>query len=424
MSEYVRRVIDHELDELLPSLPAIAIEGVRAVGKTETALQRAETVYRLDDPAQREVVAAAPAQILEGDRPILVDEWQRVPATWDVVRRAVDDDRTPGRFILTGSATPSERPTHSGAGRIVTLRLRPMTLSERSVGTPAVSVSELVRGERPTIQGDTAMGLGEYVQQIVGSGFPGLRHLTGRALRAQLDGYLRRIADSDLPQLGRDLRDPGALNRWLKAYAAATATTASYETIRDAASAGEGDKPARSTTIPYRKALEQLWILDEVPGWLPSKNYFSRLSQAPKHHLADPALAARLLGVEAEALIRGESGRPEVPRDGTLLGHLFESLACLCLRVYAQAAEAEIAHLRLRGGRREVDLILERGDGRVVGVEVKLGRTVDDRDVKHLRWLQERLGGDLLDAMVVTTGPHAYRRPDGIAVVPAALLGP
>lgn len=425
MSIYVSRVIDDELDQLMPPLTAISLEGPKAVGKTETATRRANTVYRLDDPKQRQIIAAEPARILEGDPPILIDEWQRVPDTWDILRRAVDDDATPGRFLLTGSATPADRPTHSGAGRIVTLRLRPMTLSERGVETPEVSLSRLMRGDRPPLRGSTDIGLEEYTRELLASGFPGLRHLEDRPLRAQLDSYLRRIVDTDFEQLGRTVRNPDVLRRWMRAYAAATATTASWETVRSAATAGQDDKPAKTTTLPYREALEQLWILDPVPAWAPSRNYFSRLSRSPKHHLCDPALAARLLGVGSRALLEGRDPGVEVPRDGVLLGHLFESLVTLCVRVFAQRAEAELRHLRLRGGRREVDLMLERQDGRVLAIEVKLSNTVSDSDFEHLIWLQERLGRDLLDALVVTTGPQAYRRPDtGIGVVPAALLGP
>lgn len=138
----------------------------------------------------------------------------------------------------------------------------------------------------------------------------------------------------------------------------------------------------------------------------------------------DPALATRLLGIGTQALLKGEETGPPVPRDGTLLGHLFESLVTLSVRAYAQAAEATVGHMRTDGGQQEVDLIVERGDKRTLAIEVKLSRTVDDQDVRHLLWLQKKLGDDLLDTVVVTTGPHAYRRRDGIAVVPAALLGP
>jgi predicted AAA+ superfamily ATPase len=211
--------------------------------------------------------------------------------------------------------------------------------------------------------------------------------------------------------------------RWMRAYAAATATTASYEKIRDAASSGVADKPAKTTTMPYRDVLERLWILDSLPAWLPTREHLSRLAAPAKHHLADPALTARLLEVNAGTLLAGRSTHPVLPRQGTLLGALFESLVTLCVRVYAQAAQAHTAHLRTWRGEHEVDLIVER-DGRVLALEVKLGQAPDDRDVRHLLWLAEQLGDDLADAVVVTSGPVAYRRPDGIAVVPAVLLGP
>lgn len=421
---YRSRVIDSELDELMAQLPALAIEGAKGVGKTETALRRAATVARLDDPAQRSIAVADPARALTGAAPVLIDEWQRVPESWDLVRRAVDEGAHPGRFLLTGSASPAGLGTHSGAARIVSLRMRPMTLSERGVEEPTVSLSSLLRTPGVAVEGSSRCDLDRYVDEIVGSGLPGLRGLSGRALRAQLDGYLARVIDRDFPELGHQLRNPSALRRWLTAYAAASSTTASFEAIRDAASGGEGDKPAKTTTLPYRDVLERLWILDPVPAWLPSRNRLARLSKPAKHQLADPALAARLLGLDAGALLSGAPVRPEVRPGGILLGALFESLVTLSVRVYAQAAEAAVSHLRTARGEHEIDLIVERADGRVIAIEVKLARDIGDGDVRHLRWLERQLGDDLLDRIVVTTGPEAYRRGDGIAVVPAALLGP
>ena len=423
MEKYLTRLVDRELDELMPGLAAIALEGPKGVGKTETAQRRARTVYRLDDPAQRAIAEADASQVLTGAAPVLVDEWQRVPAVWDAVRRAVDRGSAPGRFLLTGSAGPATPPTHSGAGRIVTVRMRPLSLSERGIGTPSVSLKSLLRGGRENVGGKTKIALADYVREIVNSGFPGLRQLSGRAQRAQLDGYLRRIVDTDFEEQGHPVRRPGVLERWLAAYAAASATTASFETLRDAATSGEGDKPSKTTTQPYREILERLWIADPVPAWLPTRNQLHRLAQPPKHHLADPALAARILGLDADALLSGVEAGPPIPRDGSLLGHLFESLVTLSVRVYAQAAEARVRHLRLHSGRHEIDLIVERADQRVLAIEVKLGGAVEDEDVKHLLWLRERIGRDLLDAVVIHTGPQAYRRKDGIAVVPAALLG-
>lgn len=161
----------------------------------------------------------------------------------------------------------------------------------------------------------------------------------------------------------------------------ATATSASLETIRDAATSDRGEKPTRATTLPYRDVLERLWILDPVPAWLPRRNRLARLSSPPKHHLVDPALAARLLGVDADALLHPRPTGPPIPRDGTLLGALFESLVTLCVRVYAQASEAQIAHLRTWSGDREVDLIVDHGR-QILALEVKLGQVVDDRDVR------------------------------------------
>lgn len=421
---YIPRVVDRELDELLPQLPAIALEGPKAVGKTETARRRARTIHQLDDPAQRAIAEADPERVLRGTAPLLIDEWQRVPAVWDAVRRAVDGGSPPSQFLLTGSASPAAAPTHSGAGRIVTLRMRPLSLAERGLAAPSVSLQALLAGDHPEVSGSTSVRLDDYVQEVVRSGLPGLRPYRGRASRAQLDGYLHRILDTDFQEQGLSVRRPETLRRWITAYAAATATTASLETIRDAATGGQQDKPSRSATQPWRDVLERLWILDPVPAWLPTQNYLNRLAQQPKHHLADPALAATALGVDADALLRGAAAGPRIPRSGLLLGRLFESLVTLSLRVYAQAAEAKLRHLRLHGGSQEVDLIVERSDRRVIAIEVKLSRTIDDDDVRNLLWLREKAGADLLDAVVIHTGPEAYRRKDGVAVIPAVLLGP
>lgn len=421
---YYKRLVDNELDELLRSLPAVAIEGPKAVGKTETARQRASTEFRLDDPLQRAVVEADPSLVLKADPPVLIDEWQRVPSMWDTTRRAVDDEPLPGRFILTGSASPTTPPTHSGAGRIVSIRMRPMSLVERQMEAPTVSLGALLQGDQPAIAGQTDVALADYTQEILLSGFPGFRGLSGRALRTQIDGYLARIVDTDFQEMGHPVRRPALLRRWMVAYAAATATTATYETIRDAATHGEADKPAKTTTIPYRDVLERLWILDPVEAWLPSHNRLARLIRPPKHHLVDPALAASLIGVDARALLAGDPGGVPIPRDGTLLGHLFESLMTQSVRIYAQSNEARVYHLRTANSAREVDLIIERRDGRVLAIEIKLGGNVEDRDVRHLLWLREKLGEDVLDTLVLTTGPVAYRRRDGVAVIPAALLGP
>jgi uncharacterized protein len=424
MSDYIPRIVDGELDELLAALPAVALEGPKGVGKTASAERRAATIFQLDIQTHRQLAEADPTQLLKADPPVLLDEWQHVPAVWDAVRRAVDRDSTPNRYLLAGSMAPTSAPTHTGAGRIVSLRMRPLALSERELSTPTVSLRELLSGSRPEVSGTTAVRLADYAGEIIRSGFPGIRHLRGRALRAQLDGYVTRVVDRDFMEQGHPVRKPQALRRWMAAYAAASSTTTTLEKIRKAATSGEGDVLSKNTVIAYREVLTRLWIVEPVPGWLPSRSHLARLTQSPKHQLADPALAARLLGISEEALLSGDEPASAVPRDGTFLGQLFESLVTLSVRSYAQSAEAQVRHLRTYDGRQEVDLIVERPDQRILAVEIKLSSTVTDGDVAHLAWLKDKLGTDLLDSIVVTTGPHAYRRRDGIAVVPAALLGP
>ena len=301
--------------------------------------------------------------------------------------------------------------------------MRPMTLSERGVAEPSVSLAALLTGARPRLDAVCALGLGDYVDEILASGFPALRTLTPRSLRFQLDSYLRNAVDRDVPEQGLNVRKPESMLAWLRAYASATSTTASYTQILDAATPGHADKPARGTAISYRDVLTSLWLLDPVPAWMPTGSPMTRLGQTPKHHLADPALAARLLGLTRDALLDGE-GHSLGPQAGTMLGHLFESLVTLCVRVPAQAAEADVAHMRTRNGDREVDLVVVRDDGRLLAIEVKLANTIDERDVRNLKWLGEQLGDRLLDAVVINTGPAAYRRPDGIGVVPLGLLAP
>jgi hypothetical protein len=299
-----------------------------------------------------------------------------------------------------------------------------MTLAERGVDIPTVSLSRLLRGGRPPIEGATDVTAERYAQEIVASGLPGLRGLPDRAIRAQLDGYIERVIDRDFEELGGErIRNVPALRRWLRAYASAIATNASYERIRDAATPGSAGKPAKTTVLRYLDVLERLWLIDPIQAWITTGNRLRRLGQAPKHQLSDPALAARLRGATIETLLEGTPAGPLAPRDATLFGALFESLVALDVRAYAQAVEATVGHFRTRDGDREVDLIVERADLRIVAIEVKLARTIGDDDVKHLLWLRDRLGDDLLDAVVVTTGPDAYRRRDGVAVVPAALLG-
>ena len=413
---YHPRTLDAQLDELLHVAPAVAVEGPKGVGKTATARRRAASVWMLDDEDQRSLLSADLSFSRNVQGTTLIDEWQKLPLVWDAVRRRVDDQAPPGSFLLTGSATPaSSQGTHTGAGRILSLRMRPMALYEREDATPSVSLRKLLQGEGADIDGTTEFGLADYMEAIEASGFPGITSRSELFREDLLEAYVQRVIDRDLPDLGFTSRRPEVLRRWLAAYAAASSSTAKYSEILDATTAGDGHQPAKGTTTTYRDHLTQLWLLDPTPGWSPSLNPFARLQQAPKHQLADPALAARLLHLNAKKL--------SSPRGAHMAGPLFESLATLSVKVAAQATRARVGHLRTLNGDHEVDLMVEGREGQVVGIEVKLSASVDSHDVKHLLWLKEHLKDNVADLVIVTTGKYAYRRQDGVAVVPLALLG-
>jgi predicted AAA+ superfamily ATPase len=301
--------------------------------------------------------------------------------------------------------------------------MRPMSLAERGVGEAAVSLRSLLEGTAGPIDGTVDVDVPAYAEEILRSGFPGIRDLPERARQLQLDSYLARIVERELPEAGVSVRRPAALRAWLAAYAAATATTAAYTTILAAATPGEGDKPARQTVASYREHLQRIFVLDPMEAWIPTFAPLKRLAHGPKHHLVDPALAARIVGVDHASLLRGLGQRVSTGA-GTWLGALFESLAAQSVRVYADAVSARVGHLRTKDGRHEVDLIVEGSDRACVAIEVKLASAVDADDVVHLNWLHSQIGDRLVDRVVLYAGSRAYRRSDGVAVLPLASLGP
>lgn len=419
--DYVSRIIDSELDELMPDLAAISLEGPKGVGKTATASARANTVLQLDDVATAELIRANPEVLTQHPYPLLIDEWQKVPEVWDRIRRRVDDGAPAGSYILTGSAVPTGVKLHSGAGRIVSLRMRPLSFVERNISQQTVSLSALFE-PATDIHGVTDVTLADYVREIVGSGFPGVRMLSDKARRLQLDSYLNRIVEYEFREQGMVVRRPQILKAWMRAYASATASTTSYNKIGQASSI-DGNIPSHITITQYREVLQQLWLLDSVEAWVPSNHNFARLASAPKHFLADPALAARLLSLDEGKLLSVDNVSMLGKQEGSALGRLFEHLVALSLKTYAQKIEATVTHFRTARGDHEVDYLIHSNFGGAVGIEVKLSPSISDHDVKHLLWLKNLMGDDLRDMVVINTGPGAYRRDDGVAVVPLALLG-
>lgn len=414
---YLPRSLDKQLDRLMPEAPAIALDGSKGVGKTVTASRRAEHTWNLERPDAAPLVLGDDfASVPDGT--IFIDEWQRAPDSWNAVRRAVDAGAHPGRFLLAGSATPQPgTSTHSGAARILSFRMRPMGLHERGITEPSISFRKILDGSAPPITGKTDFTLSHYFDAITASGFPSIFNKSPNARQRYLDSYIQRIIDRDLPGQGYTVRSPETLMRWLRAYAAASSTTASHNKILDIV-AEDGQRPAKTTAITYRDYLSQLWLLDPLDGWAAAPNPFVQVRQtqsAQKHQLADPALAARLLNLTARKLA--------TPSGSHMAGPLFESLVALTIRVIAEAEGARVSHFRTSDSYREIDLIVEGEEGQLVAVEVKLSADYRDSDLKHLKWFRDQLKDDVVDTIVVTSGEWAYRRHDGIAVIPLALLG-
>jgi len=418
---YLPRVADAQLIARLEAVGAVTLEGVKGCGKTSTARQRAGSEVLLDVDASAELAARTdPRLVLTGETPRLLDEWQRVPRVWDAVRRAVDDRRRPGQFILTGSATPQDDVArHSGAGRIAVLRMRTMTLSEQQVTTPSGSVSQLMNGapQEPDV---AHLDLPEYVDRIVVGGWPALLGRSEADAREFLTGYVDAIVEHDVEEVSGARRNPRLVRRFLHSYAQVTAHPASIATIvarvtgDDAGDSASVSGPSRFTAGPYLETLRRMMVVDELPAWDPSVRSSARLTVTEKRLLADPSLAATLLGMSSKRLLA----------DLRTLGFLFESLVAHDVRVYAEAAGASVFHYRERDGRLEVDLVIESADGDWAAIEVKLGDEAVDAAATSLLRLAERVESPPAALVVVTTGRYAYQREDGVRVVPLGCLGP
>lgn len=415
---YRARIADRLLEEALAVLGAVVIEGARACGKTETARQHAASEVLLDiDTDARAAASIDPRLLLEGATPRLFDEWQREPQLWDAVRRAVDDRRLAGQFVLTGSATPADNVLrHSGAGRFAVIRMRPMSLFEQGHSTGAVSLGSLLAGEDPAA-GRSKLDLRAYVERTVIGGWPGLLERSIDEAGAFLRGYLDAIVEHDIAATSGTRRDPEKVRRFLRAYAQLTAHPVPISRLVERASkeAAGSDGLTRFAAEPYLEALRRLMVVDEVEAWNTTLRSRARLMSTPKRHLVDPSLAATLMDCAPERLLG----------DLNTFGYLFESLVARDVRVYAQANNASVFHYRERGGELEVDLIVERRDGAWVGIEVKLGGNfVDQAAASLLQLSQTRVTVPATALVVVTATEYAYVRKDGVLVVPLGLLGP
>ena len=414
--DYRPRIVDAELLALLRGPGAVLIEGPRGCGKTETARQAAASEVRLDtDQAARELAELDPSLILEGPVPRLIDEWQTVPAIWNHVRRAVDDRRAPGQFILTGSSMPADDVTrHSGAGRFVRIRMRPMTLSESGHGTGSISLHGMLDGIGPRSV-DPGLTVPDLADRICAGGWPGLVDLPIDSTLPAVRGYLAEIGRADVGRVDATRRDPAGVQRLLRSLARNTATYATNTTL--AADSDPANPLDDETVRSYMGALERLMVVEDQPPWAPGLRSRSRLRSRSKRHFVDPSLAAAALRLTPKRLLN----------DLRLMGFLFESLVIRDLRVYAQMADATVLQYRDNTGL-EVDAIVEMGDGRWAAFEVKLGPAQVDAAAVSLLRLAERVDTDRIGKPtmlgVITGFGFGYMRPDGVAVIPIGALGP
>ncbi|MCL1798594.1 MAG: DUF4143 domain-containing protein [Eggerthellaceae bacterium] len=421
---YLKRIQEEKLESFLKGLPAFSLEGAKGVGKTTLAKRYAQTVFRMDDETTASLIAGTPAILQEAAKPVLIDEWQTVPSIWNTVRHFVDDDMSPGQFILAGSAVPKKAKLHSGSGRIVRIRMRPLSLAERQMSQPLVSLAELLSGDICVRPQTVEVSQQEYVREILKSGFPGVRGIPDALREEVLNGYIDNTVEREFAELGIEVRRPETLRSWLKAYAAAEGSTTSYESILNAATPGQDKKPSKVTTMVYRDTLAALWILDPVAPWLSEGNLYANLGKSPKHYLVDPGLTARLLDITEQRLLDARGNVHVLGNQAkTVLGRLFEGLVAQSLKVYADANSTEVRHLRTSRGDHEIDFIVEKGDT-LVAIEVKFSPHVSNDDTKQLNWFESFVPDRKVMKVVVYTGEYLVKRDsDDVVLIPAACLG-
>ncbi|RNI20921.1 ATP-binding protein [Flexivirga caeni] len=420
MDRYRQRVVDDELDVRLGTSGAVLIEGPKGCGKTETASRRARTIVRFDtDAAARAQVSLDPGILFEEPAPILFDEWQRVPAIWDHVRRHVDDLHGRGLCILTGSATPTDaRELHSGAGRIGTLRMRPMTLFESGHSTGEVSLAALLRGEDQRAK-ITRTTIPELMERIVIGGWPMLLDTEEGLARRWLSDYLGQIVEVDIPSLGTTRRAPDRLRRTLASLGRGVGQPVKLTQLAADIAGGDDQKPVKETVSAYLDALDRLKLTENSPSWRPHMRSRTQLREAAVRYFVDPSLGTAALGV----------GTRDLLADPQAAGFHFEALVLRDLRTYAQPLDGTISTWREAHGRKEVDAIVETSNA-WAAFEIKLTgdqRVIDAASRGLLDFASEidtSRHGDPAALVVVTALGGGGRRSDGVHVVPVTALGP
>lgn len=406
--EYQPRLVDHVLAELMSQVPAVMLVGPRAAGKTTTAMRHARTVVRLDREAEAVAFRADPDAALRGQaEPILIDEWQVVPGVLGALKRSVDVDARPGRFIVTGSVrSDADLELWPGTGRLVRLTMYGLTVRECLSRSKGETFLERVVTGRPLEPADRTPDLRGYVDLALQGGFPEpALILPESARRRWMDSYVHHLLTRDVAQIGPS-RDPGRLRRYLEAYALSTAGIVDDTTLLQTAGIN------RRTAIAYERLLTDLWVVDAVPAW--TSNRLKRLVLTPKRYLVEPALVGTMLRVDTNGVLR----------DGDLLGRTLDTFVLAQLRPEAALSEhrPRVFHVRQQQGRFEVDLLVELAAGRFVGIEVKADAAPGLSAARHLSRLRDQLGDAFVAGVVLHTGPRSYRLADGITAAPISTL--
>lgn len=416
---YIPRLCDTELQIALESSGAVLLEGPKWCGKTSTAAQAAHSVLYMQDPDSRTANLALadtkPSLLLVGQVPRLIDEWQMAPVLWDAVRFEVDRRGELGQFILTGSAVPVDNATaHTGTGRISRLKMRTMSLFESGESTGSVSLAALFDGTQDSEGFRSELQIDELAWILCRGGWPASLKVQGPAALRMAADYVESIINHDISELDGVSKNPDRVRSLLRSLARNTSTTANYQTIIDDLEAN--DQSLSSTTVSsYFNALRRIFVVENLPAWMPSIRSKTAIRTSEKRHFVDPSIATAALRMQPSALLK----------DFETFGLLFESLCTRDIRVYAQSIDGDVFHFRDKTGL-EADLIVRLRDGRWGAIEVKLGQRQIEEAAKNLLAVKERIDsermGEASFLMVLTGGEYAYQRPDGIWVVPLACL--
>lgn len=422
---YITRIADGLLADHLKAFGAVCVEGPMWCGKTSTAMRQAKSACMIADPrdnfgTRRQVSLDINRAFVDAVAPHLIDEWQEFPALWDATKYYVDTHPGRGQIILTGSSTPPEKGVlHSGAGRIAGFRMRPMSLWESGTSEGKVSLEAVCKGENlGGVIPNRRPELSEIVEHILRGGWPGGLGLPLREAMKTPVAYTNRLLDRNLPELDDIPRDRHKIGLLLRSLARNEATTVSIASIRRDISAGDGIELDERTLSAYLNSLERLFVTENIRPFSPSMRSGTRIKQSEKRRFCDPSIAA--------ALLKATPARLE--RDLNTLGFLFESLVLRDLLCYAEAFDASVYHYQDYNDR-ELDAVIEMPEGEWTAVEVKLGVNQEESAAKHLLDIQRRItekGGHPPQSLAIIVGlsSAAYRRPDGVYVLPITALKP